>query len=147
MRWLILGVASIYAYFAVDGAENNSQLSSFKKSFRARTATVILAIVAAIFAQSANSLEGKLETSKEQTAQVEYQNSLLQNEISNLKVTNNQLQERINASALSSLLDRPAQEISPGNGATARCVDGTYSYSANRRGTCSHHGGVAEWYR
>jgi uncharacterized protein DUF3761 len=28
---------------------------------------------------------------------------------------------------------------------TAMCRDGTYSYSANRRGTCSHHGGVAEW--
>jgi F0F1-type ATP synthase membrane subunit b/b' len=31
-------------------------------------------------------------------------------------------------------------------GATARCRDGTYSYSASRRGTCSHHGGVAVWY-
>lgn len=28
---------------------------------------------------------------------------------------------------------------------TARCGDGTYSYSAHRRGTCSHHGGVAQW--
>jgi len=32
-------------------------------------------------------------------------------------------------------------------GATARCRDGTYSYSKHRRGTCSHHGGVAEWLR
>jgi hypothetical protein len=31
-------------------------------------------------------------------------------------------------------------------GATARCVDGTYSYSLHRSGTCSHHGGVAIWY-
>ena len=30
-------------------------------------------------------------------------------------------------------------------GATARCVDGTYSFSKNRRGTCSHHGGVSRW--
>jgi uncharacterized protein DUF3761 len=30
-------------------------------------------------------------------------------------------------------------------GATARCNDGTYSYSRHRSGTCSHHGGVAEW--
>jgi hypothetical protein len=30
-------------------------------------------------------------------------------------------------------------------GATARCRDGTYSFSQNRRGTCSHHGGVASW--
>jgi hypothetical protein len=31
------------------------------------------------------------------------------------------------------------------NGATALCRDGTYSYSASRRGTCSRHGGVKEW--
>jgi hypothetical protein len=30
-------------------------------------------------------------------------------------------------------------------GASALCRDGTYSYSANRRGTCSWHGGVAQW--
>jgi hypothetical protein len=34
---------------------------------------------------------------------------------------------------------------STSGGATARCVDGTLSYSAHRSGTCSHHGGVAEW--
>jgi len=28
---------------------------------------------------------------------------------------------------------------------TAKCRDGTLSYSQSRRGTCSHHGGVAEW--
>lgn len=33
-----------------------------------------------------------------------------------------------------------------GLGATARCADGTYSYSAHRQGTCSHHGGVAQWW-
>lgn len=30
-------------------------------------------------------------------------------------------------------------------GATARCADGSYSFSQNRSGTCSHHGGVANW--
>lgn len=29
--------------------------------------------------------------------------------------------------------------------ATARCHDGSLSFSANACGTCSHHGGVAEW--
>jgi Protein of unknown function (DUF3761) len=29
--------------------------------------------------------------------------------------------------------------------ATARCCDGSLSYSAHRCGTCSHHGGVAEF--
>lgn len=31
-------------------------------------------------------------------------------------------------------------------GATALCRDGSYSFSQSRRGTCSHHGGVARWY-
>ncbi len=30
-------------------------------------------------------------------------------------------------------------------GASALCGDGTYSFSQSSRGTCSHHGGVAEW--
>jgi hypothetical protein len=30
-------------------------------------------------------------------------------------------------------------------GATARCSDGTYSYSEHASGTCSHHGGVSRW--
>lgn len=30
-------------------------------------------------------------------------------------------------------------------GATAQCRDGSYSFSQSRRGTCSHHGGVAKW--
>ena len=29
--------------------------------------------------------------------------------------------------------------------ATALCRDGSYSFSRNRRGTCSHHGGVSRW--
>jgi len=30
-------------------------------------------------------------------------------------------------------------------GASARCRDGSFSFSQSRRGTCSHHGGVGEW--
>src|SRR4051794_27034480 len=30
-------------------------------------------------------------------------------------------------------------------GASAKCRDGTFSFSQNRSGTCSHHGGVAQW--
>jgi hypothetical protein len=30
-------------------------------------------------------------------------------------------------------------------GASAKCRDGTYSFSQHRRGTCSHHGGVGSW--
>jgi hypothetical protein len=37
---------------------------------------------------------------------------------------------------------RPSSDPS---GATARCRDGSYSYSQHASGTCSHHGGVARW--
>ncbi|HEX3910736.1 MAG TPA: DUF3761 domain-containing protein [Solirubrobacteraceae bacterium] len=33
----------------------------------------------------------------------------------------------------------------PPAGATAECSDGTYSFSESRSGTCSSHGGVAQW--
>ena len=39
----------------------------------------------------------------------------------------------------------PTHYNSPPTGATALCRDGTYSFSRGRRGTCSHHGGVARW--
>lgn len=39
----------------------------------------------------------------------------------------------------------PAYAPSVPAGASALCGDGTYSFSQNRRGTCSRHGGVAEW--
>ena len=40
---------------------------------------------------------------------------------------------------------RPENCTAAPQGATAECRDGTYSFSQSRRGTCSHHGGVAKW--
>jgi resuscitation-promoting factor RpfB len=40
---------------------------------------------------------------------------------------------------------RPENCSSAPQGASAQCRDGTYSFSRSRRGTCSHHGGVAKW--
>lgn len=40
---------------------------------------------------------------------------------------------------------KPEESPTVPAGATARCADGTYSFSEHRSGTCSHHGGVAEW--
>lgn len=40
---------------------------------------------------------------------------------------------------------RPENCSTVPQGATAQCQDGSYSFSQNRRGTCSHHGGVAKW--
>jgi hypothetical protein len=40
---------------------------------------------------------------------------------------------------------RPVAAATAPERASAQCNDGTYSFSEHRQGTCSHHGGVAEW--
>ncbi len=40
---------------------------------------------------------------------------------------------------------RPTVANSAPAGASAHCRDGSWSFSESRRGTCSHHGGVASW--
>jgi len=53
------------------------------------------------------------------------------------------------AAAKSSTASKSAPTAAASNtdpaGATAKCKDGTYSKSQHHAGTCSHHGGVAEW--
>lgn len=39
-----------------------------------------------------------------------------------------------------------ASQSGPPAGATAQCNDGTYSFSQHHQGTCSGHGGVAQFY-
>jgi len=43
------------------------------------------------------------------------------------------------------MVQSPTHYDSVPGGATAECRDGTYSFSKNRRGTCSGHGGVKRW--
>jgi hypothetical protein len=40
---------------------------------------------------------------------------------------------------------RPTHAAKAPAGATAKCRDGSYSFSEHASGTCSHHGGVAVW--
>jgi hypothetical protein len=42
-------------------------------------------------------------------------------------------------------VNRPVAAPGPPPGATAKCNDGTYSFSQHRSGTCSGHRGVAVW--
>ena len=55
-----------------------------------------------------------------------------------------------NASATAEVMPSPIPVADPyaaatAAGATAVCADGTWSYSKNRSGTCSSHGGVHWW--
>jgi hypothetical protein len=56
-------------------------------------------------------------------------------------LSNNNTYTNVNGNTVHS----PAYSATVPSGATARCGDGTYSFSQHRSGTCSHHGGVATW--
>lgn len=47
------------------------------------------------------------------------------------------------ANSRGNCVHRPVKANRAPAGATARCRDGSYSFSQSRRGTCSWHGGVA----
>lgn len=72
----------------------------------------------------------------------------LESQISSREQGVTRLQSQATKPAAYSLTPTPIpvqlRETHP-SGASAICRDGTYSFSANRRGTCSHHGGVTRW--
>lgn len=70
--------------------------------------------------------------SKQESQSTSYQ----QNRPTSVKYYTNSAGERVQS---------PTYYNAPPPGATALCRDGTYSFSHNRRGTCSHHGGVEKW--
>ena len=59
--------------------------------------------------------------------------------------TNNLSNDNYYTNTYGNQVHSPAYSNSVPVGASARCRDGTYSFSQSRRGTCSHHGGVNEW--
>jgi len=59
------------------------------------------------------------------------------------KTTNRNIKHYTNSAG--ERVQSPTYYSSTPTGATALCRDGTYSFSRSRRGTCSHHGGVANW--
>jgi hypothetical protein len=65
--------------------------------------------------------------------------SVSRNENSKTKTTT---QKTVNQTEIKKKKETPSIP----SGATARCKDGTLSYSKSRRGTCSHHGGVSTWF-
>lgn len=51
----------------------------------------------------------------------------------------------IMALAITSFIGIASAATAP-SGSTAECKDGTYYSGATKRGACSHHGGIKEWY-
>lgn len=50
------------------------------------------------------------------------------------------------AASSAAMSGRPAAATAPAGSPTAKCKDGSLSYSKHRSGTCAGHKGVATWY-
>jgi Protein of unknown function (DUF3761) len=57
------------------------------------------------------------------------------------------VEDRYYVNSLGHVVHSPAHTVTGDApvGASAKCSDGTYSFSEHRSGTCSHHGGVSLW--
>lgn len=106
----------------------------------------IIVVVAAFFAtywiSSANN-SSVVTTQQLQATKPQLQRQIPVSPVVDTNLSNNNSYTNVNGNTVHS----PAYSEN-GNipaGASARCGDGTYSFSQNRRGTCSRHGGVATW--
>ncbi len=105
----------------------------------------ILAIIGA--SQPSPSPSSSIKANAIQAPTSTYHAPLPQNSFSNPAPTsvhglsNNNYYTNVDGNSIHS----PAYSDSVPSGASAQCRDGTYSFSAHRQGTCSHHGGVSRW--
>lgn len=60
-------------------------------------------------------------------------------------VTKQQSSEETYTNSVGNTVKSPTYSDTVPAGATAKCKDGTYSFSKSRSGTCSRHGGVASF--
>ena len=72
-------------------------------------------------------------------------NLQVQSQSNNVNVNSNLSNDNYYINTAGNKVHSPAYSNTVPAGASARCIDGSYSFSQSRRGTCSHHGGVAEW--
>ncbi|MCR4848604.1 MAG: DUF3761 domain-containing protein [Bacteroidales bacterium] len=120
MRRFLLLLVVLFLAVATAFAQGKTQVNTLNKSTNNLTQTVTVQ-------QDYNQQVGKQHTPSSSTKTTSTQK---------VKYYTNVDGERVQS---------PTNYATPPAGATALCKDGTYSFSKNRCGTCSHHGGVAKW--
>lgn len=124
--WFIVSAVVLVLVFIIAGVETSSDGSyDYSNDARSQVQT------APEIGHDLNAVEDASERNSNPAAAQEAQ-------LSNDNYYRNVDGERVHSPAYTSDNSIPA-------GASARCRDGTYSFSRNRRGTCSQHGGVSQW--
>lgn len=102
----------------------------------------IIVVVAAFFATYwISSANDSSTVTTQQPTQPQIQRQIPVAPLTNTNLSNNNYYKNVDGNTVHS----PAYSESVPVGASAKCGDGTYSFSQNRRGTCSRHGGVVTW--
>src|SRR3954447_18664799 len=138
-RWGLIGGAGVISVLAL-AALSNSQFAAGAQT-QAQAPTVVKAVAtssdshAAIVPTQEMATGTLIEHVKDKQAT---STPSTKSDLSNDRSYTNVSGQHVHAPAYDLDGDIPA-------GASARCRDGTYSFSQHHRGTCSHHGGVSEW--
>jgi len=127
-KWVGGGIAAFGLVIAI-AATGSSDRASVQNQTAASNSALVQAVPPAPVSSPPTS--GSLQTSKKAAQQASPQ-------LSNQNYYVNSIGNTVHSPAYTS-----DNSIPPG--ASAKCRDGTYSFSEHRRGTCSRHGGVAQW--
>src|SRR3954454_916464 len=131
-KGLIVGIsaAAVLAAFGLASAGNSTAPTS--SAARTQSAAVVNAV--APLATTSDVQAAPLPQASVQEAAPQQET----NDLSNDHHYINTAWHEVHSPAYDTDSDVPAD-------ASARCGDGTYSFSESHRGTCSHHGGVSKW--
>src|SRR3954447_21281763 len=138
-RWGLIGGVGIAGLLAL-GALSNSQFAVDTQT-QPQAPTVVEAVATSSDSHAAVVPAQEMATStliEHERNEPATSTPSTKSDLSNDRSYTNVSGQRVHAPAYDVDGDIPA-------GASARCSDGTYSFSQNHRGTCSHHGGVSEW--
>src|SRR4051794_12393216 len=138
-RWGLIGGLGVVSVLSL-AAMSSSQFAADTQT-RPQASTVVEAVATSSDNHAAMLPAQEMATSTliENTSQEQATNTpSTKSDLSNDRSYTNVSGHQVHAPAYDLDGDIPA-------GASARCSDGTYSFSQNHRGTCSRHGGVSQW--
>ena len=136
MNKILLSIAGLVGFVAIIGSGSDQSSNQVVAQSPVAPYTQQATIEAAVPKPAARPVV--LEEEVEVKAETPTYEPASGNSLSNDNYYTNVDGNKVHSPAYSNDGDVPA-------GASARCKDGTYSFSQNRRGTCSGHGGVASW--
>jgi len=145
--WVLLGFLLIIIFASgiilVTGTKDEN-LNNDRTLDKGILAAVVLTLFTAVYLGNATVSYHRLQTFERENSKKIQEFDSMKEEFS-LQIS--ALKDEVESLKLKSAFADATLSQFGNPGATAICADGTYSFSQNRRGTCSYHGGVRSWLR